>query len=141
MADVVLDASAILAVILEEPGADRAEAHLLEAAASAVNVGEVVAKLRDLGMPERTVEEVVKGLQLDVYAHDVDAAFAAGYLRERTRRVGLSLGDRACLALAQALQLPAMTRGRRLDRDCRCHRRSGGTHPIAGRDHHGMRPQ
>jgi ribonuclease VapC len=112
MAEGVLDASAILAVILEEPGVDRVEAYLLEAAASAVNIGEVVAKLRDLGMPERTVEEVVTGLQLDLYAHDVNAAFASGFLRERTRLAGLSLGDRACLALAQALQLPAVTTDR-----------------------------
>jgi ribonuclease VapC len=112
MAKGVLDASAILAVILEEPGADRAEAYLLEAAASAVNIGEVVARLRDLGMPERTVEEVVTGLQLDVHAHDVSAAFASGFLRRRTRRVDLSLGDRACLALAQALNMPAVTTDR-----------------------------
>jgi ribonuclease VapC len=112
MAEGVLDASAILAVILEEPGAERVEAYLPEAAASAVNVGEVVAKLRDLGMPERTVEEVVTDLQLGVHAHDLSAALASGFLRERTRRAGLSLGDRACLTLAQALQLPAVTTDR-----------------------------
>lgn len=79
---------------------------------SAVNVGEVVAKLRDLGMPEATVETVLGGLQLDVRVHDWDAALASGFLRPTTRSAGLSLGDRACLALAAALGLPAVTADR-----------------------------
>ena len=52
MSDAVLDSSAVLAVILEEPGADSVEALLPGAKVSAVNLGEVAAKLRDLGMPE-----------------------------------------------------------------------------------------
>ena len=112
MADAVLDSSAILAVILEEPGADQAEAYLPGAKVSTVNIGEVVAKLRDLGMPERTTNEVIAGLQLDVHVHDLDAALASGHLRLQTRPAGLSLGDRACLALAQALELPTVTSDR-----------------------------
>lgn len=112
MADAVLDSSAILAVILEEPGAQRVEAHLPGGRVSAVNVGEVVAKLRDLGMPEPTANEVMVGLQLDVHAHDMRAALAAGHLRPQTRAAGLSLGDRACLALARALGLPTVTSDR-----------------------------
>ena len=112
MADAVLDSSAILAVILEEPGADRVEAYLPGGKVSAVNIGEVVAKLRDLGMPERTTTEVIAGLQLDVHVHDLHAALLSGHLRPRTREAGLSLGDRACLALAQAFGLPTVTSDR-----------------------------
>jgi ribonuclease VapC len=108
----VLDSSAVLAVILEEPGAGSVEAVLPGAKVSAVNLGEVTAKLRDLGMPEATVETVLDGLQIDVRVHDWDAAIASGFLRPATRGAGLSLGDRACLALAAALGLPAMTADR-----------------------------
>jgi ribonuclease VapC len=112
VADAVLDSSAILAVILEEPGADRVEAYLPGGKVSAVNIGEVVAKLRDLGMPEPTTDEVIAGLQLDVHVHDLHAALAAGHLRPQTRSAGLSLGGRACLALAQASRLPTLTSDR-----------------------------
>ena len=112
MSDAVLDSSAVLAVILEEPGADSVEALLPGAKVSAVNLGEVAAKLRDLGMPEATVETVLGGLQIDVRIHDWDAALASGFLRPATRSAGLPLGDRACLALAAALGLPAVTADR-----------------------------
>jgi ribonuclease VapC len=108
----VLDSSAVLAVILEEPGAEWVEALLPGAKVSAVNVGEVAAKLRDLGMPEGTIETVLGGLQIDVRIHDWNAALASGFLRPATRSAGLSLGDRACLALAAALGLPAVTADR-----------------------------
>ena len=108
----VLDSSAVLAVILEEPGAERVEALLPGAKVSAVNVGEVAAKLRELGMPEGTIETVLSGLQIDVRAYDLDAALASGFLRPATRSAGLSLGHRACLALAASLGLPAVTADR-----------------------------
>jgi PIN domain nuclease of toxin-antitoxin system len=109
VSDVVLDSSAVLAVILEEPGAERVEAYLPGAAVSAVNLGEVVAKLSDLGMPARTVEAVLDGLQIDIRPHDRDDALRAGFLRPATRAAGLSLGDRVCLALAASLGVPAIT--------------------------------
>ncbi len=112
MADAVLDASAILALILEEPGADRVESYVPGGVASAVNLGEVVAKLRDLGMVEASVDEIIAEMQLDVRGHDLPAALAAGHLRPVTRSAGLSLADRSCLALARALRLPAITADR-----------------------------
>jgi PIN domain nuclease of toxin-antitoxin system len=112
LSDAVLDSSAVLAVILEEPGAEQVEPLLPGGIVSAVNLGEVTAKLRDLGMPEATAETVLSGLQIDVRAHDWQAALAAGFLRPATRRAGLSLGDRACLALAATLGLRAVTADR-----------------------------
>lgn len=112
MSDAVLDSSAVLALILEEPGAERVEAYLPGAKLSAVNLGEVVAKLRDLGMPEPTVDAVLDGLQVDIRPHDRREAVASGFLRPATRTAGLSLGDRACLALAATLAMPAVTADR-----------------------------
>jgi ribonuclease VapC len=103
---------AVLAVILDEPGSDRVELHLPYAKVSAVNLGEIVAKVRDLGMPEATADAVIARLQLDVRKHDLETALGAGHLRPVTRQAGLSLGDRACLELARALDLPAPTADR-----------------------------
>jgi len=109
MTDAVLDASAVLAVINEEPGAEKVEAVLPGAAISVFNVAEVVAKLLDNGMPAEIAEAVIEGLQLDIIDGDLAQAFRNGRLRPVTRSAGLSLGDRACLALAQQLELPALT--------------------------------
>ena len=112
VADIVLDASAILAVIFDEPGADRVAPHLPGAMVSTVNVAEVMTKLFDLGMPQETVDAVVAGLQFKVLPFDFDHASDAARLRLQTRDAGLSLGDRACLALAKLHDVPALTADR-----------------------------
>jgi PIN domain nuclease of toxin-antitoxin system len=112
MAEVVLDASAILALVLEEPGAERVEPYVMGGTTSAVNLSEVVAKLRDLGIAEARVDDMIAEMQLDVHAHDLRAALAAGHLRPVTRSAGLSIAGRACLALARALRWPALTADR-----------------------------
>jgi ribonuclease VapC len=109
---VVLDASALLALLQDEPGAERVAELLSGAAMSAVNLSEVVAKLIDHGMPAADVREALDGLPLDVHAFDREAAFAAGELRRITRGAGLSLGDKACLALAARLDVAAVTADR-----------------------------
>lgn len=106
---VVLDASALLALLLDEPGAPRVAALLPEAVISAVNLSEVVAKLAEHGMPEGAIRTAIDGLQLTVHGFDAAAAVQAGLLRPRTKALGLSLGDRACLALARALGRTAVT--------------------------------
>ncbi|WP_244414142.1 type II toxin-antitoxin system VapC family toxin [Methylorubrum extorquens] len=112
VADVVLDASAILAVIFEEPGAERVAVHLPGAMASTVNVAEVMTKLFELGMPEETVDDVVAGLQLTVLPFELEQAAQTAKLRMRTREAGLSLGDRACLAAAKSQDASALTSDR-----------------------------
>ena len=95
----VLDASALLAVLFGEPGAERVEAVLPVAIISAANWSEVVAKLIDKGLP---VEEALSDLgQLDITVVPVSREHAelAGTLRATTRSAGLSLGDRLSLAL------------------------------------------
>ena len=108
---VVLDASALIAALSRESGESsvRAAGH---AFVSAVNYAEVVAYF-DLG--GASVEEII-GMMTDVNADivpfDADLAIAAGILRKVTMRAGLSLADRACLALARKLGVPAMTADR-----------------------------
>lgn len=109
---IVLDASALLALLLREPGADSIREVLADAAISAANLAEVVAKLTDLGFDDSRVIGAVSALPLQVHAMDAAQAWRAGLLRRKTRVRGLSLGDRACLALAEALEAPAMTMDR-----------------------------
>jgi PIN domain nuclease of toxin-antitoxin system len=106
---VVLDASAILALLNDEPGAAAVAAALEDAVVSAVNLSEVVAKLLEVGLSREEADEALGGLGLEVQPFDEAAAWAAGTLRGATRRAGLSLGDRACLALARQLGVPALT--------------------------------
>jgi PIN domain nuclease of toxin-antitoxin system len=109
VSEIVLDASAVLAVIHEEAGANKVEPHLGAACISAVNVSEVVSKLQDRGLTDAEIEEIFMTLDLDVRSHDASLAIATGLLRNATRAAGLSLGDRACLALGAALQARILT--------------------------------
>lgn len=112
MNEVVLDASALLAILRAEPGAARIEARLDRACIGAVNLSEVVAKLIEDDVPETEIRRAIGRLELDVRAFDEHHAFIAASLRRATRAFGLSLGDRACLALAQSLNAPALTADR-----------------------------
>ena len=112
MSEVVLDASALMAVLREEPGAVEVEALLDAAAISAVNLSEVQAKLVERGTPAASAWSWLVGLELEVIGFDVAQARVAGDLRAPTLSRGLSLGDRACLALAQLLDRPAVTADR-----------------------------
>lgn len=112
MSSAVVDASALLALLNAEPGADKVEAVLSGAVVSAVNLAEVAAKLTDAAVPPDAVVEMLAGLGLDVRPFDEALALATGLLRPRTRAPGLSLGDRACLALGMHLSLPVVTADR-----------------------------
>ncbi|MDE8654262.1 type II toxin-antitoxin system VapC family toxin [Novosphingobium album (ex Liu et al. 2023)] len=112
MTDYVLDASAVLAVIQEEPGSDRVEPHLRTGIISAVNLAEIVSKLQERNFSDAEIDEVLQLLVLDVHSFDEQAAIAAGKLRTATRDAGLSLGDRACLALAAESNATALTTDR-----------------------------
>ena len=109
---VVLDASALLAVIEGEPGAEKVEEALADGAISAVNFSEVVAKLVDRGFGNEGVVARMSAFSPAVHDFDAAQAWRAGLLRRETRARGLSLGDRACLALAELLDAPAMTMDR-----------------------------
>jgi ribonuclease VapC len=109
----VLDASAVLALLADEPGAERvADAIVAGATIGAVNLAEVLTKLADIGMPRVAAEDALDGLGLDVVAFDAAAARSSAGLREATRSRGLSLGDRAAIALAAARGVPVLTTDR-----------------------------
>jgi len=108
----VLDASAVLAYVSGEPGAEIVASLIDDALVSAVNLAEAVTNLR-----ERTGSLDIARAALDIAALDVvdfDRSLAeeAGGFVADTRPKGLSLGDRACLALAAREGLPAFTADR-----------------------------
>ncbi|MBE3577908.1 MAG: type II toxin-antitoxin system VapC family toxin [Limnochordales bacterium] len=110
----VLDASALLAYLFDEPGAETvAEALASGVAMSAVNLSEVLAKLEDHGVGvDRAIRDLTAYGILDaieIMDFTLAQAQEAARLRTSTTIMGLSLADRACLALAKTLGLPALT--------------------------------
>lgn len=100
MSESVLDSSAILALLFDEPGADRVAAVLPDAVVSAVNLAETATKLQDRGLDETAARAAVAATGVRIVPFSEDLAWTAAGLRASTRDAGLSLGDRACLALA-----------------------------------------
>ena len=109
MPEAVIDASALLALLNDEPGADVVAEALPEGVISAVNLSEVVAKLCDAGMPEKAVHQTLQPLGIEIVPFDEEQAYQAGLLRTSTQGFGISLGDRACLSLAKKLGINALT--------------------------------
>lgn len=102
-AALVLDASALLALFNDEPGAERVMQALEQPCLlSAANHTEVLTKLLDKGLSPEDAATVMTSVELRIVAFDAAQSADAAWLRTATRKVGLSLGDRACLALARA---------------------------------------
>ena len=120
----ILDASAVLALVHGERGADVVESCLSQGAAiCAVNLSEVVAKCMELGLDAKAFRAWFAGLDIAIIPADEALSFEAGVLRARTMGIGLSLGDRFCLALACTMRVPAVTADqvwKTLDPDPRC---------------------
>jgi len=95
----VLDASAVLALVQDEPGADLVAEVLDGAAMSTVNVAEVVGKLVDAGLDGRRAVELLESSGVEILSLTIEDAVLAGALRELVGGRSLSLGDRCCLAL------------------------------------------
>jgi PIN domain nuclease of toxin-antitoxin system len=109
MAEAVLDASALLAFLRNEPGADKVAAVLTRCCISAVNLAETISKMVEHGKPLDQVSYQIDRLQIPEIPFDGAQARTVASLRPTTRAAGLSLGDRACLALALQTSLPALT--------------------------------
>lgn len=112
MSRLVLDASALLAILNQEPGSERWVDRIGSALISSVNLSEVVGKLADVGMPEPDIRAAIEPLGLETVAFDGEQAWTAGLLRPVTRGLALSFADRACLALARQTHLPVLTADR-----------------------------
>jgi len=109
VASAVLDASAVLAVLFRETGADVVAGHIDTGLVGAVNHSEVLAKAVERGASiEDTVRQLAR-FEFTIVPFDAEQAALAASLRPLTRSWGLSLGDRACLALALKTSLPAFT--------------------------------
>jgi ribonuclease VapC len=111
---VVMDAAALLAVLLREPGSETVIPVLRGSLMSAVNLSEGYARGHERGMPYEAATRAIRRFEMQVVAFDAEQAFDAASLREPTRAIGASLGDRACLALARQRKLPVITGDRRL---------------------------
>lgn len=109
MADCVLDASALLQVARLEPGWRTTLPRLRRGAVSAVNLGETLAKLVRDGTPPDAAEAALAGLAFDVRPFTPEQGRLVAAIRARAGKLGLSLGDCACLATARSLGLPALT--------------------------------
>jgi len=110
---IVLDASALLALINEETGAEKLSPELLvRATVSAVNLAEVQSKLVSWGWSQDEAWGDASGMVGDVAVFTDEHARATGNLIAETRSFGLSLADRACLALAVSLNAPVYTADR-----------------------------
>ena len=109
MSKYVLDASAVLALLNQEPGNERVSQILGESVISAVNLSEAIAKLTEVNLPDNEIDLVLSYLNLEIIPFNQQSACYCAKLRPLTRHLGLSLGDRACLGLAQQLNQTAIT--------------------------------
>jgi PIN domain nuclease of toxin-antitoxin system len=108
----VLDASALLAMLNSEPGGEAVVGLLATAAISSVNWSEVIQKALDRQAEVDGLRQDLEALGLEIFPFTAEHAERTAQLRSRTQHLGLSLGDRACLALAATLELPAVTADR-----------------------------
>jgi PIN domain nuclease of toxin-antitoxin system len=109
MSKVVLDASALLALIKNEKGSVKVEQTLGNIVMSSVNVSEVASKLLDSGIPEEECMAMIEPFVSCIISFDDDQIFLTATLKKFTKQQGLSLGDRACIALGIQLSVPIYT--------------------------------
>jgi ribonuclease VapC len=109
MTHVVLDASAILALLKGELGASKVAGVIADASVCAVNQAEVISHFIHIGAPLEEIRAMLGALPYLVVPADDDLAWDVGSLRSVTASAGLSLGDRFCLALAKRIGAPAYT--------------------------------
>lgn len=112
MSGVVLDASALLALLLNELGAEQVVAALDNAMIGVVNYAEVVSYYARLGSEQGDIEQMLSPLPIEIVDADPALATDSGTLRSLTHSAGLSLGDRFCLALARRANRPVLTADR-----------------------------
>jgi PIN domain nuclease of toxin-antitoxin system len=109
VSEIVVDSSAVLAAIKDEPGGDEVERDIRGARISAVNLSEIIGWLAERGFAPENIVRIVTSFDLTVEVFDRSRALAAGLLAAQTKRRGISFGDRACLALTAELGLPVVT--------------------------------
>lgn len=113
MSKVVLDASALLAMLFGEPGCDFVASRGNGAILSSIGYSETLVKMIDRGIELADAERLIGRLRLHIAAFDSEAAAAAASLRQQCLEIGLSLAARACLALGTKTGFPVLTADRR----------------------------
>ncbi len=108
----VLDTSVLLAITFSEPGSENVRPRISGGLMCSVNVTEVLTKYLDRGASEADALLSFQEFLLNVHDYDAHLAVQAGLLRSSTRHLGLSLGDRACLALALREKATVLTADR-----------------------------
>ena len=106
---IALDASALLAFLFSEPGHEQVAGHLSDSCMSTVNLAEVLGRFARDGIEPLAVRSRLEATPIEFVTFDGDGAARVAALWPRTRHLGLSLGDRACLALAVSRAIPALT--------------------------------
>lgn len=110
---IVLDASALIALLKNEPGADVVAAHLDDPVMSTANLAETLTRMAEDGGDAGAIKERLDEGPIQFVPVSDEHALAAAQLRIPTKALGLSLGDRLCLALGLEQQLPVLTADRR----------------------------
>lgn len=105
----VFDTSVVMAILNQEPGQDIGRQHLGGALLSVVNYAEIATNLSRQSLPGAAVKKILTSFDRNVVLLDKATALLAGTLVADTKQYGLSLGDRACLALAVNRNLPVLT--------------------------------
>jgi len=109
MSAIVFDSSVVIAILKQERGFESAESSLSDALISTVNLLEVATYLARNSVPSETIQEVLASFPIQVMPFDESLALQTGCLYYSCKHLGLSLGDRACLALAMSRKLPVLT--------------------------------
>lgn len=109
MSDIILDASALIALIANEKGADIVTKYLPNAVMSTVNITEVITRIIKAGASFDEAQIIVDSLIHTKVSFTDQQAMLAGKIVTDTKKHNLSLGDRACLALAMNKELPVLT--------------------------------
>ena len=112
MSKLVLDSSVILAAILGEPGGDLVFDQIEEALVGTVNVAEVYTYAAVNNFPTDAIDAFFSDTGIEIISHSFDQAIVTGKMAAITRKAGLSLGDRSCLALAQQMRADVLTADR-----------------------------
>ena len=109
MSAIVFDSSVLIAILRQEPGSDVGEQSLNDALISTVNLAEVATYLARNSVPPETINDALAAFPIEVVPFDREQGLIAGCLYPACKSLGLSLGDRACLALAKSKSLPVLT--------------------------------
>jgi ribonuclease VapC len=109
---IVLDASALLALLYQEPGHEVVSAHLSDCCISTVNLTEVVSRFVRDGHTGQQIWQQLRATSIEFIPFSIEQAILASHLLTQTQPYGLSLADRACIALALLRGVPALTADR-----------------------------